>query len=81
MPAILSGTGYDRVILADLSAYLLFQSKGLEIGYSEHYRFNRAQGTFRFFQRVDGKPWLRSAITLSDPQGSFTVSPFVYLDD
>lgn len=69
------------VMLADLSAYLWFQREGLQIAYSEHAAFTTDKGTWRFTQRVDGKPWLRSAITMSDPQGSYTVSPFVYHND
>jgi hypothetical protein len=33
--------------------------------------------TWRFVQRVDGRPWLENKITLQD--GSTTVSPFVVL--
>jgi hypothetical protein len=36
---------------------------------------------WRFKKRLDGQPWLLNAITLADPQGSFTQSPFVYLND
>jgi hypothetical protein len=39
--------------------------------------FTNNQGTWRFVCRVDGQPWLRSAVTLSD--ASSTVSPYVYL--
>jgi HK97 family phage major capsid protein len=70
------------VILADLSAYLFFRrSSGVSIGYSEEFAFTSELGTWRFSERNDGKPWLKSAITLADPQGSYTVSPFVYHND
>lgn len=69
------------VILADFSAYLLFQRSGLSIAFSEHAAFTSDKGTWRFTQRMDGQPWLKSAITLADPQGSYTMSPFVYLND
>jgi len=65
------------VILADLKAYLLFIRKGLEIAFSDHVSFKSNQGVWRFTQRMDGQPWLTSTITLADPQGSYTVSPFV----
>jgi len=68
-------------ILADLSAYKLFEKGGLYIDYSEHAAFTTGKSTWRFGMRMDGKPWLKSAITLSDPQGSFTQSPFVYFND
>jgi len=69
------------VVLADMKAYLLFEKPGLEIAFSEHYGFINDQGTWRFYQRLDGQPWLSAAITLADPNGSFTVSPFVYFND
>lgn len=69
------------VILADLNAYLFFLRSQLSIAYSEHAAFTSDKGTWRFTQRNDGKPWLKSAITLADPQGSYTVSPFVYFND
>ncbi len=71
----------DDVILADLGAFLWFTKGGLEIAYSEHVNFTQDEGTWRFTQRRDGKPWLSAAITLADPQGSYTVSPFVFHDD
>jgi HK97 family phage major capsid protein len=66
-----------NVVLADLGAYLLFNTPDLSIAYSEHAAFLNDQGTWRFTQRIDGMPWLRSPITLADPTGSYTVSPFV----
>ena len=69
------------VILADLSAYLLFERMGLAIAFSEHAAFKTDKGTWRFLMRLDGQPWLSAAITLADPQGSYTVSPFVYHND
>lgn len=71
----------DDVILADLGAYLWFQKGGLEVAFSEHVGFTSDQGTWRFTQRNDGKPWLSAAITLPDPQGGYTVSPFLFHDD
>lgn len=69
------------VILADLNAYLFFLRSQLSIAYSEHAAFTSDKGTWRFTQRNDGKPWLKGPITLADPQGSYTCSPFVYLND
>jgi HK97 family phage major capsid protein len=71
----------DDVLLADFGGYLLFERQGLQIAYSEHAAFTTDKGTWRFTYRCDGKPWLRSAVTLADPTGSYTVSPFVYHDD
>ncbi len=69
------------VVLADFSAYLLFLRGTLEVSYSEHYGFINGKDTWRFSQRADGHPWLKAPITLADPQGSFTQSPFVYFND
>ncbi len=69
------------VLLADFSGYLLFERSGISIAFSEHAAFTTDKGVWRFTQRLDGQPWLKSAITLADPQGSYTVSPFVYLND
>ena len=70
-----------NVILADFSAYLLFERGGLVIAFSEHAGFTNDQSYWRITDRFDGQPWLRSAITLADPQGSYTTSPFVYHND
>lgn len=69
------------VILADLKSYALFERGELSIAFSEHAAFTADKGTWRFTERMDGKPWLINAITLADPTGSYTVSPFVYHND
>ena len=44
---------------------------------SEDFRFNQDVTAFRVIERVDGRPWLQSAIT---PQnGGATLSAFVKL--
>lgn len=70
-----------NVLLADLSAYVFFRRDTLSIAFSEHAGFLSDQGTWRFTTRADGQPWLRNPITLADPQGSYTVSPFVVHND
>lgn len=69
------------VILADLGSYILFDRQQLQVAFSEHAAFASGKGTWRFDVRCDGKPWLKNAITLADPGGSYTVSPFVYFND
>lgn len=69
------------VILADLASYLIFQNGSLEIAFSEHAAFTTNKGTWRFLDYSDGMPWVKNVITLADPQGSYTVSPFVYFND
>lgn len=71
----------DDVLLADFGAYLSFERQSLAIAYSEHAAFTTDRGVWRFTERLDGQPWLKSAITLADPTGSYTVSPFVFHDD
>lgn len=74
LPAL--GTARD-VLLCDFQHYLIGDRQQVEIAFSEHVAFLNNQGTWRFVCRVDGQPWLRATVTLSD--GSSTVSPFVYL--
>lgn len=65
------------VLLLDLRHYLIGDRQQVEIAFSEHSAFLTNQGTWRFVSRIDGQPWVRSAITLSD--ASSTLSPFVGL--
>jgi HK97 family phage major capsid protein len=69
------------VLLADLKAYLFFQRGGMTVDYSEHAAFTTDRVVWRVRERMDGMPWLKGTVTLADPQGSFTVSPFVYHND
>lgn len=69
------------VLLADFAAYLILDRSQMAIAFSEHAAFTTDKGTWRFTKRLDGQPWLEGAITLADPQGSYTVSPFIYHND
>jgi len=71
----------DDAILADLSAYLIFDRQGMQIAYSDDYAFITDEATWRFTKRLDGQPWLKGPIYLADPGGATTVSPFLYHDD
>lgn len=71
----------DDVILADLSAYVLFERAGLSVAYSEHAAFEKDAGVWRFTARNDGQPWHKGPITMADPTGGYTASPFVYHND
>ena len=71
----------DDAILADLSAYVIFDRQGMQISYSEHSAFLTDEGTWRFTKRLDGMPWLSGPIYLADPGGATTVSPFLYHND
>ncbi|MFH8336958.1 phage major capsid protein [Streptomyces sp. AM6-12] len=62
----------------DLSYYLIGDRQQMSMDSSTDYRFGNDQTTFRIIQRVDGQPWLKSAIT---PQNgsSNKLSPFIEL--
>jgi HK97 family phage major capsid protein len=66
------------LMLVDPSLYVIGDRMMLEVAASEHVNFLANQMTWRFVQRVDGRPWLENAITLQD--ASTTVSPFVVLN-
>lgn len=68
------GTAGD-VYLVDLSYYLIGDRMALEMASSPHVRFNTDETDFRFIQRVDGRPWIDSALTPRN--GSNTLSPFL----
>ncbi len=74
LPAL--GTTGD-VMLIDPSLYVIGDRMMLEIAASEHVNFLKNQMTWRFVERIDGRPWLENAITLQD--GATQVSPFVVL--
>ena len=59
----------------DLNYYLIGDRQVATGAVSDHYKFANDQSAFRFTQRVDGRPWINSAITPN--VGSSTLSPFV----
>jgi len=70
----------DRSDLAfvDLSYYLIGDRQQMTADSSTEYKFGNDQTAFRIIQRVDGRPWLKSAIT---PQnGGPPLSPFVEIE-
>lgn len=70
------GTAGD-INFVDFSYYLIGDRQAIQADTSPHYRFQNDQTTVRFIERVDGRPWIQSAITPN--QGSNTLSPFVRL--
>jgi len=61
----------------DLSQYLIGDRQAMTMSQSEHVLFATDQTAFRLIQRLDGRPWLISALT---PRNSTnTVSPYVNL--
>ncbi|WP_049562230.1 phage major capsid protein [Nonomuraea sp. SBT364] len=67
----------DRSDLAfvDLSYYLVGDRQTMSADSSTDYKFGSDQTTYRIIQRVDGKPWIKSAITPNN--GGPSLSPFV----
>ncbi|GGU13220.1 phage major capsid protein [Streptomyces violascens] len=65
------------IAFVDLSYYLIGDRQQMTAATSTEYRFANDQTAFRIIERVDGQPWIKSAIT---PQnGGSTLSPFVEL--
>ncbi|MFJ9037472.1 phage major capsid protein [Streptomyces sp. NPDC102406] len=71
------GTRGD-LAFTDLSYYLVGDRQTMTADSSTDYRFGSDQTTYRIIQRVDGRPWLQSAITPANGSAS-TLSPFVEL--
>lgn len=71
------GTAGD-INFVDFGFYLLGDRQAMSARQSEDYRFKNDVTAFRVISRLDGRPWLNSAIT---PQNgsSNTLSPFVSL--
>ena len=72
------GTAGD-VVLSDWSYYVIGTRGGTSIAVSDHARFLYDDRVWRFTHRVDGQPWMRGSVILSDGAGTNTVSPHVYL--
>ena len=73
-----AGSGKD-ISLIDFGYYLLGDRMQMRAESSAHAQFTTDQTVFRVIERVDGRPWLNSAIT---PQNSTnTLSPFVTLGE
>ncbi|MEU9792888.1 phage major capsid protein [Streptomyces sparsogenes] len=63
----------------DLSYYLVGDRQTMTADSSTDYNFGSDKTTFRIIQRVDGRPWLQSAITPANGSSN-TLSPFVELN-
>lgn len=63
--------------LADLSYYLIGDRQMMTAASSTDWKFGNNQTAYRIIQRVDGRPWILSAITPRN--GGPTLSPFVEL--
>lgn len=70
------GTTGD-ISFVDLSYYLIGDRMEMQVSASEHYKFANDKTSYRVIERVDGRPWLQSAITPKN--GGPTLSPVVQL--
>lgn len=62
----------------DFSYYLIGDRQAMTVSSSEHFRFQNGETSFKFVERLDGRPWLQSALTPRN--GGPTLSPFVTLE-
>lgn len=71
------GTRGD-IAFVDMSYYLIGDRQSMSAASSEHIKFNENKTAFRIIERVDGTPWLQSAITPAN--GGNALSAFVELE-
>jgi HK97 family phage major capsid protein len=71
------GTSGD-ISFVDLSYYLIGDRQQIRVDASEHFLFQNNQIAYRIIERVDGRPWLQSALTPHNGS-SATLSPFVQI--
>jgi HK97 family phage major capsid protein len=65
------------ISFVDFGFYLIGDRQVMSAMSSPHYRFGNDETAYRIIERVDGKPWLNSAITPKN--NGDTLSPFVQL--
>lgn len=65
------------IYFVDLSYYVIGDRQGMTMAASPHVRFTNGETVYLFTERVDGQPWINSAIT--PREGSNTLSPMVAL--
>jgi HK97 family phage major capsid protein len=71
------GTTGD-INFVDLSYYLIGDRQAVSVDSSEHFLFQNNQVAYRIIERVDGRPWLQTALTPHNGSSN-TLSPFVQL--
>lgn len=70
------GTQGD-VAFVDFGHYLIGDRQAMSAATSEHYKFGNDAVAYRVIERVDGRPWMNSAITPKN--AGPTLSPYVTL--
>lgn len=66
------------ISFVDLSYYLIGDRQSVAVSASEHFAFQNDQTSYRIIERVDGRPWLQTALTPHNGS-SATLSPYVGL--
>ncbi len=70
-----AGGAAGDISFVDLSYYLIGDRQAVAVSASEHVAFANDQTAYRIIERVDGRPWLQSALTPHN--GGPTLSAFV----
>lgn len=73
----LGAAGGKDLLFVDLNFYLIGDLQSMTVSSSPHVKFTSDQTVFKIVGRVDGRPWLKNAITPAN--GGPTLSPFVSL--
>lgn len=71
-------TNQGDINFVDFGQYLIGDRMAMSAELSTDYKFGNDVTAFRFIERVDGRPWLQSAITPKNNSSS-TLSPYVQL--
>jgi HK97 family phage major capsid protein len=72
------GGNVGDISFVDLSYYLIGDRQAVAVSASEHFAFQNDQTSYRIIERVDGRPWLQTALTPHNNSAS-TLSPYVGL--
>lgn len=73
----LGAAGGKDLLFVDLGFYLIGDLQAMTVSSSPHVKFTSDQTVYKVVGRVDGRPWLKNAITPAN--GGDTLSPFVAL--
>lgn len=73
----LGATGGKDLLFVDMSFYLIGDLQAMTVSSSPHVKFTSDQTVYKVVGRVDGRPWLKNAITPAN--GGDTLSPYVAL--
>ena len=74
--SVLGTTG--DINFVDLSYYLIGDRQSVEVAASDQFAFQNDQTAYRLIERVDGRPWLQTALTPHNGSAN-TLSAFVQL--